>query len=123
MPLKVRRKDQLFQKLRRTVPAIEAATEKATEKSATELVDRMRSYAPVDEGTLRNSILWEFLPMRNGARVFVHGRAFYARFVEFGRPSVPAQPFFFPAYRLLRKRIRGRFSRAINAEIKKVVGQ
>lgn len=45
--------------------------------------------------------------------------AFYARFVEFGTPDTPRQPFFFPAYRLLRSRIRGRLSRAMTKAIKR----
>lgn len=54
-------------------------------------------------------------------------RAFYSRWVEFGtsprvnggrfagtpHPGTPARPFFFPAYRALRKRIRSRTTRAI----------
>lgn len=54
-------------------------------------------------------------------------RAFYSRWVEFGtsphpqggrfagtqHPGTPARPFFFPAYRAMRKRIRSRMSRAI----------
>lgn len=54
-------------------------------------------------------------------------RAFYARWVEFGtsphtqggrfagtqHPGTPARPFFYPAYRALRKRVRSRTSRAI----------
>ena len=56
------------------------------------------------------------------------GDAFYARWVEFGtsphlnagrhagtqHPGTPARPFFYPAYRALRKRVRSRTTRAIN---------
>lgn len=45
--------------------------------------------------------------------------AFYARFVEFGTPDAPKQPFFFPAYRMLRSKLRGRLSRAVGKAIKK----
>ncbi|KKB86467.1 HK97 family phage protein [Devosia limi DSM 17137] len=55
------------------------------------------------------------------------GKAYYARWVEFGtsahinggrfpgtqHPGTIARPFFFPAYRSMRKRIKGRTSRAI----------
>lgn len=55
------------------------------------------------------------------------GDAWYSRFVEFGtsphvqggifagtqHPGTPAQPFFFPSYRAMRKRFRGRTTRAI----------
>ena len=55
------------------------------------------------------------------------GDAWYSRFVEFGtsphiqggifagtqHPGTPAQPFFFPSYRAMRKRFRSRTTRAI----------
>ncbi len=64
--------------------------------------------------------------------------AFYVRFVEFGtaggtfgsrsdqqgrkvkrtHPGTTAQPFFFPAYRILRTRIKSRLSRAMSQSIK-----
>ena len=54
-------------------------------------------------------------------------KAFYAAFIEFGtaphpqggqfagtqHPGTAAQPFFFPAVRLLKKRVRGRINRAV----------
>lgn len=69
--------------------------------------------------------------------------AFYARWVEFGtragsigerivdpsgrsrkqartHPGTPAQPFFYPAYRALRKRVASRIKSAVKAAIKKV---
>lgn len=60
------------------------------------------------------------------------GKAFYARWVEFGtsphinagtrsgtqHPGTAARPFFYPAYRALRKRVRSRTSRAINTAAK-----
>lgn len=62
------------------------------------------------------------------------GHAFYARFVEFGtsahlnagrfagseHPGTAAQPFFYPAYRAVRKRAKGRVTRAITRSAKKV---
>lgn len=61
------------------------------------------------------------------------GDAFYARFVEFGtsahlnagqfagseHPGTAAQPFFYPAYRAVRKRAKGRVTRAINKSAKR----
>lgn len=62
------------------------------------------------------------------------GDAFYARFIEFGtsphsnagrfagsqHPGTKAQPFFYPAYRAMRKRAKGRVTRAINKSAKRV---
>jgi len=62
------------------------------------------------------------------------GDAFYARFVEFGtaphtnagmfagskHPGTAAQPFFYPAYRALRRRARGRVTRSVNKAAKRI---
>lgn len=47
--------------------------------------------------------------------IFAH---FKWRFVEFGTVDTRAQPFMFPAYRVLRKRVRSRISRAIGKAIR-----
>lgn len=39
--------------------------------------------------------------------------AYYARWMEFGTTEVPAQPYFWPAYRANRRKIRPAFTRAI----------
>lgn len=63
-------------------------------------------------------------------------KAFYAAFVEFGtkphinggkfagtrHPGAAAHPFFFPAYRALKPRLKRRMSRAMTAAAKKVAG-
>ena len=38
-------------------------------------------------------------------------------------PGTQAQPYFWPSFRLLRKRFRGRMTRAMNKAIKKVAGK
>jgi HK97 gp10 family phage protein len=50
------------------------------------------------------------------------GDAFYARFVEFGTVKAPARPFFFPPYRLLKKRMKTRTRSAISKSVKEAVG-
>ena len=61
----------------------------------------------------------------------------YARLIEFGtaphinggkftgtqHPGTSAQPFFYPSYRALRRRIKGRITRAITKSAKKAVGK
>jgi HK97 gp10 family phage protein len=42
----------------------------------------------------------------------------YARAVEFGTEHVSAQPFFFPTYRLMKKKMRSAMSRKITKRIK-----
>jgi HK97 gp10 family phage protein len=62
-------------------------------------------------------------------------KAFYAAFIEFGtaphpqggqftgtqHPGTPAQPFFFPAYRLLKKRVKSRINRAVKKAARNAV--
>ena len=49
-------------------------------------------------------------------------KAYYSRFAEFGTVKTQAQPFFYPAWRASRKKIRSNISRASNSAAKKVAG-
>jgi HK97 gp10 family phage protein len=49
----------------------------------------------------------------------VHSNFDYARAVEFGTRKMHAEPFFFPTYRLLRKKMRSSMKRKISATINK----
>lgn len=127
----------LNKKLTELVPAkVEAATRKAMEKGAQELVEMMKRLAPVDSGDLRDSIGWTWgdapagsftiLKASSGAEygalqitVYAGNRqAFYARWQEYGTSKTPAHPFFFPAYRAMRKRIKSRITREMRKAIK-----
>jgi HK97 gp10 family phage protein len=123
-------KDKFFRRLKDTVPGIETELRDAIAVSAQEMVVKAESLAPVDEGELRKSIEWKWtkstqLGSKSPAAVVQAGsndqsnKAFYARWVEFGSAVNNKQPFFFPAYRLLRKRIRSRISRAMTRAAKK----
>lgn len=116
---------------------------KALLLSAEETTDLMRRFVPVRTGQLRASIghsmegaapqtatLKSGSTMDNaraakreaGLSVTMFagsGAAFYGRFQEFGTVDQPARPFFFPAYRLGRKRAKARLSRAIRNGAKK----
>jgi hypothetical protein len=46
-----------------------------------------------------------------------------ARLQEFGTKEMPANPFFYPAYRFARKRIRDRLARAIRTGAKRAFGK
>ncbi|MDF1720519.1 MAG: HK97 gp10 family phage protein [Minwuia sp.] len=101
-------------------------TRKAVAKSAAELEDAARTLAPADSGDLRKSITHQISD--NGLSAVVGTNRFYARFVEFGtkgggknRPDhagTAAQPFLFPAYRILKKRLKGRINRSVKAAVK-----
>lgn len=91
----------------------------ALDKSAQELAARQRSLAPRDDGDLQASIRVEPGDHELARKVLAgDDRAFYARFVEFGTLEAEAQPFFYPAYRLLKKRLSGRIKRAISKSVK-----
>lgn len=136
---------QLNRKLTVTIPAkVEAETKKAMEKSADELVAMMKRLAPVLKdtdprrrpGDLRDSIGWtwgeapkgSFTIMKSsggreyaGLKITIYAGnkdAFYARWVEFGTQKMPAQEFFFPSYRAMRKRIKSRITREMKKAIR-----
>lgn len=135
----------LNKKLMVTMPAkIEAATRKAMETGAQELVDMMKRLAPHQTGELRDSIGWAWNEAPVGATVVAESAsdsrglkivvyagdevAYYAAWVEFGtnprnkgegkENKMPAHPFFFPAYRALRKRIKSRVTREMKKAIR-----
>ena len=121
------------------IPArVETRARAAMEKGADELVAMMKRLVPVDDGDLRDSIGWTWGDAPAGSMVLgtvrQSGRgagnmtvtvfagddkAYYSRWVEFGTRKMAAQPFFFPAYRAVRKRVRARTARAIKNAAKK----
>jgi HK97 gp10 family phage protein len=133
MPTTVLGADKLKRQMRAMPALAKQQIAKAMEQSAQEIADLARALAPVDDGALRASIGWSWHGAPEGSMtlgsvktsgrgagnlaIVVYAgddRAFYARWVEFGTSQGgPAQPFFYPAYRALRKRVRGRVSRAI----------
>ena len=146
----VRGKDELFAKLKRLAPQAQKELEVSNGKKAHEMVSLARGFVPVKTGKLRDSI--EATPpggtppdYSQGSRTVPEGafmvtagnaKVRYAHLVEFGsrphinegqfagtqNPGAPAQPFFFPAYRLIRKAMRSAASRAITKSIKSVAG-
>ena len=102
-------------------------------KQAGDLVSTMRSVARKDDGDLQASIVFEMQelrafvraggkrttrPVRNGASATYD----YAMANEHGTEKMPAQPFFFPTYRLKRKQIRSGIQRAMKKAIAKAMG-
>lgn len=120
MSIKVqfRRKDKLRAKLLRLAPAAEEELRKAVSKSVKEVKAQAQAFAPERSGELIESI--EDLTFDDGLSGAVQATAPHAHLVEFPTVHTRAQPFLFPAFRLLIRRIRGRFSRAINKSVKQV---
>lgn len=138
MNAKVLNAGRLMKKLAAPPAAAKREIRPALEKSADEIVQLAKNLVPVDQGDLRNSIGWTWGAAPKGAiaigtvagagagaemtiTVFAgNDEAFYARFVEFGTQQASARPFFFPAYRALRKRSKSRIRRAGTKAAKKV---
>lgn len=126
----------LKRKLTKTIPnRVELAAREALEQNATELVAEMKRLSPKLTGDLKDSINWTWGDAPAGAmvigkvfgneyktmRITVYaggGGEFYARFQEFGTVNMPPTPFFFPSYRKLKRRMKGRVTRKINKAIR-----
>jgi HK97 gp10 family phage protein len=99
----------------------------AVEKGGDEFVATAKRLAPVEDGNLRDSIRAED-KTDLGVTVKAGGPATtrnttkypydYALGVEFGTQKSPAQPYFYPAYRLVKKRVTGRIRRALGQALK-----
>ena len=111
--------------------SVRRAVAPAVEKSADEMVDLARRFAPVDDGTLRASIKHRAGDHELARQVVAGGEATtrevrsgsgakydYASAQEFGTSEQSAQPFFWPAYRLIRKRVKSRIRRAVGKAVK-----
>jgi len=114
--------------------AVRDAVTPALVKSGEELVARMQALAPVDTGALKASITatppggtTPPYSQPGGAttagpnQVLVTAGdkdARYAHLVEYGTSHAKAEPFFWPAYRLSKKRIANRVKRAIGKAVR-----
>lgn len=122
--------ESLSRKLRKRIPkAVADATEAALVKGATEISDTAKRLAPRRSGRLADSIGWTLGKPPGDAKIIGgqerrfkgvrasifagNSEAYYARFVEFGTERASPHPFFFPAYRVNKKRAKNRITRAI----------
>ena len=133
--------DQLRAQLITKLPAaVKEEVQASLEQSADEMVNMARALAPIDDGDLRDSIkatsAGKLTPLYGGggqAKVgdlqvrVTAGNYFvrYASIVEFGRKAtakfgaMAARPFFWPSYRSLKKKFKGRTTRALNKALKR----
>ena len=118
---------------RRRAAAVVAAAKAQARKGGEEVATAMRYLAPRDDGELQRSIRVEdanSVTTRRGQRGFVGvmvkagdsstvvtnssgGRFQNARLQEFGTKTRPASPYFYPAWRANRTRVRAGITRAI----------
>lgn len=98
-------------------------------QEADELVQQMQAAVPANTGNLRRSIRKEQgsretrVTVKAGGTLTTVQRANYSydysRGVEFGTATSAAHPFFWPSWRLRRRRIRSRMKRKITQDIKR----
>lgn len=117
------------------IPAkVKEAVQPALRQSGDELVGTMRQLALKDTGALEESIVatpaGQMTPpySQPGGSTVVPENAVvvtagntdvrYPHLVEFGTVDTTAQPFFWPAFRLTRKRITNRIKRAISKAVR-----
>ncbi len=124
-----------FQRRMDAVPReVRKAVQPALKKSGDELAATMKQLAPERTGALKDSI--EVTTAGNstpaysqpgGAQVVPENavlvtagntRVRYAHLVEYGTPRAAPQPFFWPAFRLLKKRLEGRIKRAVSKAVR-----
>lgn len=97
---------------------------KELDKGADRIVTLSRSLAPVDDGDLRDSIQKKDGEHREQVLVTAgDDKAFYAAFQEHGTADQLAQPFFFPAYRALKRSITTRVNKVMRDAAKAKVGR
>jgi HK97 gp10 family phage protein len=131
-------KDGGISRLQRRMNAIPTAIKEAVQpallKSAQENAATMRQLVPVDEGDLKDSITvtpagqttpaysqpgGSMTVPENAAAITVgNSKVRYAHLVEYGTNQSSAQPFFWPTIRLLKKRTKGRISRAMGKAVR-----
>jgi HK97 gp10 family phage protein len=129
---------QQLARLQRRLEAIpvkvKAAVQPALIKSGEELVSRVQALAPENTGALKDSITatapGQATPpysQPGGSKIAAENQVVvtagntdvrYPHFVEYGTAAAPAQPFFWPAYRLTKKRITNRIKRAISKAVR-----
>lgn len=127
--------DRLTKKLEERIPEkVREAVAPALEKSGTELVGTMRHLAPHDSGALERSIVMtpggqstpaysqpggsQVVPVGAVAVTAGNVDVRYPHLVEYGTTETRAQPYFWPAYRLLKKRMTNRTKRALGKAVR-----
>lgn len=114
--------DKLRRRLDRMPGKAKENIRAALNQNADELLNAQRALAQRNRrsGKTINSLQKD--AGRHELEVIVFSDYFGARFEEFGTAKMPAIPFFFPAYRLLRKKFKTRVRSAINKSVKEAIG-
>jgi HK97 gp10 family phage protein len=122
MAVTIQNRERLRAKARALRAKVAASVTPAVQQAAELIMATQRRFVPVDDGDLRDSIHQEpDVKSQNATRVLIIAGgqpAPHAKIVEFGSLRQPAQPFFFPGYRVERKRAKAVISKAVRAAVK-----
>lgn len=126
--------DKLNARLAAIPQGVKDALQPALAQSGDELKDRIQGLAPVETGALRDSVAvttagnttppysqpgGSMVVPENAVVVTVgNSEVRYPHLVEYGTHDTAAQPYFWPAWRLSRNRIKNRLTRAIRKAIR-----
>ena len=116
---KVLGRKKLKKKLLKIPDAVREEANWAHYKNGQVLTDQQRQWVPKDSGHLRDKHRYEVDKEEISLRVWV--AVFYASFQEFGTSEMTANPWFYPAYRVLKRRLKGRLTRGWRKGIKKAI--
>lgn len=118
----------LNKKLNAIPKATRVEVRRVLDKSADEMVALARGLVAVDEGDLLNTIEkadgkheMAVVVRAGGAATTVNGYD-HSIAVEHGTTHSAEQPFFWPSYRAIKKRAKGRATRAIRKAVRAVIG-
>lgn len=126
--------ERLQRRLAAIPERVKEAVQPALLRSGEELAALMEQFAPQDTGALKESIVvtpagqrtppysqpgGENVVPENSVMVTAGDHTVrYPHLVEFGTEEAAAQPFFWPAFRLARKRITSRIKRAVSKAVR-----
>ncbi|HEV7335550.1 MAG TPA: HK97-gp10 family putative phage morphogenesis protein [Bosea sp. (in: a-proteobacteria)] len=126
--------DRMNRRFAAVLRNVKEVVEPALVKGAEEIAATQRQLAPEDTGALKDSITvtppGQTTPAYSqpgGSRTAKDGEALvtvgnvavrYPHLVEYGTSEAPAQPFFWPGFRLARKRAQDRIKRSIRKAVR-----
>lgn len=113
--------ERLNRKLSRLPDATKKLMRDALEKNAKELVEAQKALAAPHRRSGRTIESIQIGPGEHELQVKVFSDDFAARWEEFGTVKTAAIPFFFPPYRLLRKKFVSRTRSGISKAVKVTV--
>ena len=117
-------RDRLRKRLKAIPERVRKAAERQLEINANEMVETAKDFVPIDDGALVSSIKQRDASddTKISRRVSAgSNEAFYAPWVEFGHGQAAPRPFFWPAYRLKRRRFKARMNRAAKKAVQEAI--